>query len=54
MIFCCFFFACKTIKKNSKNYLQNAVRPADSGDSVGNRNPLKLDGMHDKFWYDDW
>lgn len=35
-------------------YLQNAVRPADNGDSAGNRNPLKLDGIHDKFWYGDW
>lgn len=39
--------------KNAQ-YLQNAVRPADSGDSDGNRNPLKPDGIHAKFWYDEW
>lgn len=36
------------------NYLQNAVKPADKGDSGGNRNPLNPDETHDKFWNDDW
>lgn len=35
-------------------YLQNAVRPADNGDSGGKRNPLKPDETQDRFWNDDW
>lgn len=33
--------------------LRNAVRPDDNDDSDGKRNPLKPDGIHDKFGYGD-